>query len=102
MSTFFLLPSRHFVGRQFAELLSTLFPGLDWPAHTWPDLAEVTASLALTQSDVYVVFREDLPDTGPAEQALVDACGAERGDEVIEVHLGPARRWTVAVVRAAA
>jgi hypothetical protein len=99
MSTFYVLPSRHQLGRQFAEVLGAVFPGLPWPSLTWPDLAEVLGGTALAHLDVYVVFREDLPEALTPEQALAEACGAEAGDEVVEVTAGTRltdaniRRW---------
>ncbi len=59
--------------------------------------------LATTASlpDVYVVFREDLPEGEPTHRALADGFGAETGDEVVEVKPGGrpgelvARRWAV-------
>jgi hypothetical protein len=99
MSTFYLLPSRHLLGRQFADVLGTLFSGLNWPSSSWPDLAELLGGAAVTQQDVYVVFRDDLPDGVGAEDGLSIACGAEAGDEVVEVLPGAwlgdvdVRRW---------
>ncbi len=99
MSTFYVLPSRHLLGRQFAQVLGTLFPGLTWPSTTWPDLAEVLGGTALAHLDVYVVYRDDLPDGVAPEEALASSCGAEPGDDVVEVLPGSTlgdvstRRW---------
>jgi hypothetical protein len=88
MSTFFVMPSRHQLGRQFAEVLGMLFPGLNWPCSAWPDLAEVLGGTTASHLDVYVVYREDLPEGVVSPETLSGACGAEQGDEVIEVQLG--------------
>src|SRR5437660_1763942 len=101
MSTFYVLPSRHLLGRQFAEVLGVLFPGLNWPTSAWPDLAEVLGSTALSHLDVFVVFREDLPEDVAPDDALTGTCGAAVGDEVVEVLPGARltevnlRRWRV-------
>ena len=86
MSTFYLLPSRPQLGEQFAEYLSTLFPGLNWPQTAWAELGETLAGLAAQQPDVFVVHREELPSNEDAEAALSAGFGAAPGDEVVEVH----------------
>jgi hypothetical protein len=99
MSTFYVLPSRSLLGQRFAEFLATVFPGLDWQRPQWRDLAEVLGANVPQQSDVYVVYREDLTDNVVLDEALVRDYGAERGDEVVEVALGgrlallTTRRW---------
>ncbi len=96
MSTFYLMPARPRVGQLFAELLGRLFPGTDWPAGDWHDLAEALGAAAMSQPDVYVVFAEELPADEDVENGLRLAFGAEPGDEVIEVQLG----GTLGLVRA--
>jgi hypothetical protein len=97
MSTFYLLPPRPLLGERFAGFLGQLFPGLSWDAGRWPELADVVGA-AVRQPDVYLVHREELGDEDP-ERALRDGFGAESGDEVVEVRVGPrpgeltARRW---------
>ncbi len=63
MSTFYLLPARPQLGRHFGQYLETLFPGLSWPRSVWNDLAEALGSQAHCHPEVYVVYREDLPET---------------------------------------
>src|SRR6267154_161538 len=65
MSTFYILPSRSLLGQRFAEFLASVFPGLDWQRPEWRDLAETLGADVLRQSDVYVVYREDLPEGAP-------------------------------------
>ena len=99
MATFYLLPPRHFLGRCFAGYLQTVFPGLQWTSPTWPDLADTLATATAEHEDVYVVYREELPDGEGVERALADGFGAEAGDEVVEVRAGArpgelsVRRW---------
>jgi hypothetical protein len=101
MATFYLLPPRPLLGEHVAGLLSGLLPGLDWDAETRARLAEAFGAAASGRPGIYLVFREDLPADDTPGHALVDACGAEPGDNVVEVRPGPhpggllTRRWTV-------
>ena len=88
MSTFYLLPARLHLGQRFAELLTNLFPGTEWPQSDWRDLAEALGAAAMGQPDVYVIFAEELPAGECLEDALALSFGAEPGDEVIEVRPG--------------
>ena len=88
MSTFYVLPSRSLLGQRFAEFLASVFPGLDWQRPQWRDLAEVLGAEVLLRSDVYVVYREDLPEGAALDEVLTRDYGAEAGDEVVEVSLG--------------
>jgi hypothetical protein len=98
MSRFYLLPSRPELGQRFANYLHELFPGLDWPTSTWADLAESLGTVAARAPDVFVVYREELPEGEDITTALTDAFGAEAGDEVVEILPGSrgelsTRRW---------
>ena len=102
MSTFYLLPPRPVLGQQFVRFLQTYFPGLDLPFADRADMAEAVAAVAGRQPDVFVVFREDLPEGVALQQALLDDFGAEPGDEVVEVSGQFVQRWCIASNRAAA
>jgi hypothetical protein len=101
MAVFYLLPPRPFLGERFAGFLQTYFPGLDWDAATRSQLADVFGAAVVGRSDVYVVYREDLPHGEAPVRALMDGFGAEAGDEVVEVRPGArpgevvTHRWTV-------
>jgi hypothetical protein len=103
MATFYLLPPRPFLAERLAGFLQALLPGLDWDADARAGLADVVGTVASGRPGVYLVFREDLPAGEPPARALVDGCGAEPGDEVVEVRPGPrtgellTRRWRVGV-----
>jgi hypothetical protein len=86
VSVFYVLPPRPLLGDHLAEYLRTWLPGLDWDAATRLNLTEAIRAAATCYPDVYLVFREELPDGVSTIQALRDAFGAEEGDEVIEVH----------------
>ncbi|MCC6418392.1 MAG: hypothetical protein IT429_09140 [Gemmataceae bacterium] len=99
MSTFYVLPPRPLSARPYAEFLRSLLPGLNPARVTWGDLAEALNSLLRVEDDVYLVHREDLPEGEDPAAALADGFGAEPGDEVIEVPVGPTtvRRWRLSV-----
>ena len=100
MSTFYLLPPRPLLGEHFAGFLQTVFPGLSWDGPRNANLVETLAS-AVCQPDVFVVFREELPDGESLALALMDGFGAEAGDDVVEVRPGSrlgewtTRRWRI-------
>ena len=108
MATFYLLPARPQIGKQFGELLSGLFPGVAWPRALWNDLAEALAGAAQVGPNIYVIFAEDIPDDRPLEQALALYFGAETGDEIVSVQTGArlgaveSQRWTFGAVARAA
>lgn len=99
MATFYLLPPRPVLGERFARYLRTFFPGLEWTAPTWPNLADTLGTAAAQHPDVYVVYGEELAQGDDPAQALVEGFGAEAGDEVIEIRPGvkpgelTTRRW---------
>src|SRR5688572_15846103 len=94
MSTFYLLPARPQVGQMFGQYLESVFPGLRWHHGAWGDLAEALGAAASCHPEVYVVYREDLPEGQTAAEALRFNFGAEVGDEIIEVVPGKGeRRW---------
>src|SRR5262249_15152086 len=87
MSLFYVLPPRPLLGEHFATYLRGLFPGVDWDTRACAQLAEALAA-AISRPEVYVVFREELPEGESAHRAVVDGFGAEPGDEVVEVRAG--------------
>src|SRR5579871_5923185 len=62
MSTFYLLPPRPILGDRLAGFLRSVLPGLDWDMDTCSNLAEAVAAAASVHADVFVVYREDLPE----------------------------------------
>jgi hypothetical protein len=94
MSTFYLLPARPQMGQMFGQFLESVFPGLHWHQGAWGDLAESLGAAAHGHPEVFVVYREDLPDGLEPAEALRTSFGAEPGDEIIEVMPGKGeRRW---------
>lgn len=101
MSTFYVLPPRPLFGDHLAAYLQAFLPGLDWDAAARTGLAEAVADVAVSETDAYLLFRDDLPAGERLPQALTDGFGAEEDDEVIEVRIGgraggpTATRWRV-------
>jgi hypothetical protein len=89
------------LGDQLASFLHTILPGLDWDVQTRENLAAAIEAAASVHENVFVVFREDLPEGEHPALALTDAFGAEVGDEVIEVRVSnragelTTRRWRI-------
>jgi hypothetical protein len=96
VSTFYLLPPRALVGQQFARFLHSYFPELDLATVSRAELAEFVSATAAQQPDLYVIFREDLPQNIELRRTLVDDFGAEPGDEVVEVGHHQVQRWRLA------
>jgi hypothetical protein len=82
------------------------WPGLPVSHQTLEQFVELLQSSCAEQNNAFIIFREDLPDLIPPVQALADACGAEAGDEIIELRLSPhkgellARSWQLQDVSA--
>lgn len=87
MATFYLLPPRGVLGDFLAESLATLLPGVDCATSARRRLADLLIEGLVLRQDVYLVNREELPADSSAEQGLIDAFGAEPGDEVVEVRV---------------
>jgi hypothetical protein len=88
MATFYVIPSRPQLGERFAGYLQKHFPGLNCPTAAWGELADSLVD-AIHQSDVFVVYREELPEGEELTQALAEGFGAEPGDQVVEISLTP-------------
>ena len=85
MARFYLLPPRSIVAECMARSLRLSLPSLPLPVHTVEDLLDVLQSSCEEEDEVFVLFREELPDGPDLEQALADGFGAEFGDEVTEL-----------------
>ena len=101
MATFYVLPPRPAFGDRLAAFLQTYLPGLDWDISARVGLADAVAETAVSETDAFLVFRDDLPLGESVAQALIDGFGAEEEDEVVEVRMGgragepAANRWRV-------
>ena len=84
MAVFYVLPPRASLGEALARFLRPYLPGL---ALTSDAGAALLDALAESQP-AYFVHREDLPGEDLAA-ALRDGYGAEPGDQVVHVAMGP-------------
>jgi hypothetical protein len=102
MSTFYLLPPRPVLGDRMANFLHVILPGLDWDVATRFNLTEAINAAAEIHNDVYIVYRDDLPEGETVLESLRVAYGAEDGDEIIEIRPGSeadelvSHRWRIA------
>ena len=87
MARFYVLPPRSVVTECMARSLRLSLPGLPIPIHTMEDLLDVLQSAYDEEIEVFVLFREDVPDGVELDLALADGFGAEFGDEVTELRL---------------
>jgi hypothetical protein len=69
---------------------------LSWDKLDHAALAELMISGPGCQPNVFVVFREELPEGVEVNQALRSEFGAEPGDAVVERASGGNKRWRVA------
>lgn len=95
MAIFYLLPPRPLVADALAEALQSWLPGVVLDDTT--GLSDALGDAVADRPDVFLVFREDLPEGVHPDQALADGFGAEPGDEVVEVRAAGADRppaWT--------
>ena len=87
MARFYVLPPRSIAADCMARSLRLSLPGFPIPVHTMEDLLDVLQSSYDEETEIFVLFREDVPGGVDLEMALVDAFGAESGDEITELRL---------------
>lgn len=97
VATFLVLPPRELLEHAVTEFANRILPGLPKPL----GLADVLLAHVVAGVDgtdrTYVIYREELPDSGDAVNVLVEAFGAEPGDRVLEI--GPPRNLAAATVK---
>ena len=97
MAIFYVLPPRPVVGNQLSRLLQGVLPGLKLPGDACLELLQTVVEG--TQREVYLIHREDLSDEVTA--SLCEGFGAEAGDQIVHISLGPiadqprVRSWQV-------
>jgi len=97
MAEFYVIPPRECLEQAVAEFLGRVLPGLPAPPAVTDALLASVEFEANRGGDIYLIHREDLPGTRDVVNDLIDAYGAERGDQVIEISTTTPGR--VAVVR---
>lgn len=86
MVTFYVLPSRQFLGGRFGEMLAAIFP--ESAACDAPELAARLARIIEEQGSAFVVFREDLDNRLSVKDSLLRDFGAALDDGIVEVNFG--------------
>ncbi|MFL5329756.1 MAG: hypothetical protein ACJ8C4_12660 [Gemmataceae bacterium] len=88
MTTFYLMPPRADMARRFAAFLKVWFPGVHPRLEQLPDILEATIDPG---ADAVVLFGEDLPLARGEmlDDCLSDGFGAEPGDRVVDMRVGP-------------
>jgi hypothetical protein len=108
MATFYVLPSRLVLGQRFGDLLTALFPGIQYTQWDWPELAESLANLVEGDKSSYIVYREDLDEQLGVKDALMRDFGAALDDAIVEIQFGKGlhqflhERWSTESTREAA
>lgn len=85
MATFYLIPPRECLEQAVAEFLARVLPGLPSDPGVADALIAAVEFEANRRDDTYLVHREDLPGGADVLSDLVDAFGAEPGDQVVEI-----------------
>jgi len=88
MAMFYVLPSRPLLGGRLATFLRQLLPGVKWSHDHWAGLVDDVIGAAVGAADVYIIYRDELPEGVAVEDALAAGFGAEQGDEIVEITLG--------------
>ena len=97
MATYLVLPPRELLEHAMTEFANRLLPGLPKPLGLADVLLAHVIAAQPGSDRTFVVYREELPDSGDTLETLVDAFGAEPGDRVLE--FGPPRNLAPASVR---
>jgi hypothetical protein len=101
MATFYVLPPRAVLGECLARFLRPFIPGVPVNRELCADLIDSLVAAA-SGENACILHREELPEGHDMSEALRDACGAEDGDQIILVNVGPkpdeprVRVWTLA------
>jgi len=85
MATFYVLPPRGVLADRWSQFWQSLLPGLPLSPELPDELIRRIESAVGDLPDVFVLYRDDLPEELAVGSALCDAYGAEAGDQVVEV-----------------
>ncbi len=89
MAVFYVLPPRRLLGDCLARALRPFVPGVVISEDVCADLVDSLVTGSPESDETYVVHREDLPDGEEVNTALRAGFGAETGDRVVLVSIGP-------------
>jgi hypothetical protein len=89
MAVFYVLPPRRMLGEFLAQALRPYVPGIAIDQEACADLVDSFVTDTPAEEESYVVHREDLPDGEEMNSVLRAGFGAETGDRVVLVSVGP-------------
>ena len=89
MAVFYVLPPRPLFGECLAQMLRPYVPGISIDNEACADLVDSLIADAPGSEETYLVHREDLPEGEELSSALREGYGAEAGDQIIHVSIGP-------------
>lgn len=89
MAVFYVLPPRRLLGECLAKLLRPYVPGVAISQEACADLVDSLVTGSPEVDETYVIYREDLPDDEDVNEILRDGYGAEAGDRIVQVAVGP-------------
>ncbi len=89
MATFYVLPARPLVEQMMDRMLAECLPTLPSPLIPLDQFTDLVRDHAERKPNIFVVYRDELPEGTDILEGLRDAFGAESGDDVIELHWGP-------------
>jgi hypothetical protein len=101
MATFYVLPPRECLEQALSQFCGQVLPGMPVPVDLCEQFLTHWANGLSEMSESLCLHREDLPATGDMQTDLVEAFGAEVGDQVVEIAWSggsapaPVRTWTI-------
>ncbi len=89
MAVFYILPPRQLLGEALATALRPFVPGVAINEDACADLVDSLVTGSPDMTETYIVHREELPDDEDLSVTLREGFGAEAGDKVVLVTIGP-------------
>ena len=89
MATFYVLPARPLFEQMIDRLLAEWLPTVPGPVIPAEELTDLVRANAERKADIFIVYRDELPEGVNVIDGLRDAFGAENGDDITELHLAP-------------
>jgi len=89
MAVFYILPPRQMLGEALANVLRPYMPGMAINEDACADLVDSLVTGSPDAHETYIVHREELPEDEDVSVTLREGFGAETGDRVVLVGIGP-------------
>lgn len=87
MATFYVLPARPLFEQMMDRLLAEWLPTVPGPILPAEELTDLVRTHVERKAEIFIVYRDELPEGVDLIDGLRDAFGAENGDDIIELHL---------------